>query len=108
MPLREIPLHQSAVRPIFMLGADRILVAALGVIVAFFLLVLPWTWQSLSVSALLVFVGYPVLVKLCKHDPQWRRVMLRAMWYQSYYPPAGSTATERRKPFPSIPEPKDL
>lgn len=100
-----IPVYQSLIRPEqnMLLGADRILIIGLGVIVGIFILALKWTVLSLSVSAVLLLIGYPILRRLYKYDPYWRPIMLRHIKFQSFYPATAHPSAPRPSLIPSVP-----
>jgi type IV secretory pathway TrbD component len=111
MELRRIPVHQSLIRPEsrLILGADRNLIFFLYMVVTELLLVLPWTWVSLSVSILVAVIGHPALVALSKYDPEWRRVVSRHILYQPVYLAAGAHPLAKiTPPFPSVPTVKEV
>src|SRR5690348_10201933 len=61
-------IHQSLLRPILVMGAERRLVIPLWII--FFALLLPWKgWLAAGCAVLLAAVGQPVLIYLAKLDP---------------------------------------
>jgi type IV secretory pathway TrbD component len=79
------------------------LVILLYAVVAIFLLALPWTPLSLTVSGVLVFIGHPGLILLCKHDPDWRRIVLRHVRYQRVYPAAAHPRAPKPRVRPAVP-----
>ena len=102
MEPRGIRVYQSLIRPILMLGADRILAILLFMIVGLLVLALPWTKLSMSVAGGLLLIGHPLLVILCKYDPDWRRIVLRLISYQRFYPAAAHPTAYRPIPI-SVP-----
>jgi type IV secretion system protein VirB3 len=103
MESRAVPLHQSLIRPTLLFGADRTAIVFLYMIVAILVLALPWTWISLSVSAAIVFLGHPALIALCAYDPDWRRIFLRHLKYQTFYPAAAHPLAPISHALPSVP-----
>ena len=79
-------IHQSLIRPVLVMGAERRLALALWV--TFFALLLPWKgWYAAGAAVLLAAVGQPLLVYLAKLDPQFSEVYVRHFRYrQNLYP----------------------
>jgi len=108
MELRAVPLHQSLIRPTLVLGADRDLIFALYMLVAIFLLALPWTWITVCMSALIAGIGHPALILLCKFDPDWRRVVIRHLRYQPVYLAGRHPLAERPRTVPAVPQVQEV
>ena len=85
---REITIHPSVHRPRLILGADRELVIFLGLMSAIQVFALV-TWWSIISGILLWLVGGALLVRIGKADPLMRKVYLRHIKYQPYYPAKG-------------------
>jgi len=88
-------IHQSLVRPILVLGAERRLAVILWSVVAG-LLIGPDTWSSVITGILFGIAGQAALVYLAKIDPQFSDIYIRhwrlASWPngQDYYPARAS------------------
>ena len=100
--LRLNVVHQSLVRPVLVMGAERSLAIALWATVAG--LLLPWKGWGTTVSALLLAtVGHAVLIYLAKVDPQFSQVYIRHFRYrQDYYPARASIWSLPPSPVPAI------
>jgi type IV secretion system protein TrbD len=83
---RRSVIHQSLVRPVLVLGAERSLAIALWVTVAG--LMLPWKGWTAALAALtLATVGHGVLIYLAKIEPQFSAIYIRHYHYrQNCYP----------------------
>jgi type IV secretion system protein TrbD len=80
-------IHQSLLRPILVMGAERRLALALWV--TFFALLLPWKgWFAAGCAVVLAAVGQPCLIYLAKLDPQFSEVYIRHFHYQQKLYPA--------------------
>ena len=86
---REIVIHQSANRPHLILGGDRelVLFAALMSAMLVFALV---TWWGVLAGIALWFLAVAALSRMGKADPLLRRVYLRHVRYQAFYPAKSS------------------
>lgn len=83
-------IHQSLVRPILLMGAERGLAWALWATVAGLLLG-PDTWTAVVCGISLGVLGHGGLVYLAKIDAQFSHVYIRHWRYrQDYYPARGS------------------
>jgi type IV secretory pathway TrbD component len=87
--VRTRHLHQSLVRPVLIMGAERVpMQLAIGVIVLLFAV----AWQFVSwpclVMGLCLILLLPVLQKLAKHDPMMFEVYRRHLWtcLRPHYP----------------------
>jgi type IV secretion system protein VirB3 len=85
---RQIKIHASVDRPRLILGADREMVIFIGLISAILVFALV-TWWSIVLGVGLWLVGVAVLARMGKEDPQMRKVYLRHVKYQSFYPARG-------------------
>lgn len=94
---RTIPIHQALTRPVLLAGADRELVLANGVVVAALLFGIGLSWYTAAVSAVLLGIGHVALVLLAKHDPEIRRLYVRHIQLQAFYP--GAAREVRRAPI---------
>jgi type IV secretion system protein TrbD len=96
--LRRIPIHRAGVRPLLFLGADRTL--AMMLLVACLTLVLSWDPLAIVAAAVAYTLGLLCLQGLAKADPLMRRVYMRHLAYQRYYP-ARSTPFARNQKGPT-------
>ena len=85
---RQITIHPSVDRPRLILGADREMVIFVGLISAILVFALV-TWWSIMLGIGLWLVGVALLVRMGKEDPQMRKVYLRHVRYQAFYPAKG-------------------
>jgi type IV secretion system protein TrbD len=85
---QETIIHASVLRPRLILGADRELVLFIGLISAIFVFALV-TWWSVTLGIGLWLVGVALLVRMGKEDPLMRKVYLRHVRYQAFYPAKG-------------------
>jgi len=81
---REILIHPSVHRPRLILGADRELVIALGLICSILIFGLV-TWWSASLGVALWLIGVWLLGRIGKEDPLMRPIYLRHIKYQPFY-----------------------
>jgi type IV secretory pathway TrbD component len=82
---RDITIHPSVHQPRLILGADRELVIFLGLISAILVFALV-IWWSILLGVALWLVGVALLVRMGKEDPMMRKVYLRHVRYQAFYP----------------------
>lgn len=85
---RSVPIHQSFLQPLLMLGAERevvILSAILSAMLVFSLANLYFAVMGI----LLWLVSVAMFQRLAKVDPQMSRVYVRHARYRSYYPAHG-------------------
>jgi len=79
------PVRQSLLRPQLVLGGERTLVLASGMIAA----VLVFSLGSVAIGAIGVgfwLVALAVLQRMAKHDPELSRVYIRHVNKRIYYP----------------------
>ena len=107
-------IHQSLVRPILVMGAERRLAVVLWSVVAGLVLG-PDTWPALIAGILFGIAGHAALVYLAKIDPQFSDVYIRhwrlASWPngQDYYPArAAIWAPALNRIRPTIPNKKQV
>jgi type IV secretion system protein VirB3 len=107
-------IHQSLVRPILVLGAERRLAVVLWAVVAGMVLG-PDTWTAVITGILFGIAGHAALVYLAKIDPQFSDVFIRhwrlAAWPngQDYYPARASIwAPELSRIRPTVPTRKQV
>src|SRR5579872_704693 len=82
---RQIAIHPSVDRPRLILGADREMVLFIGLISAILVFALV-TWWSILLGTGLWLTGVALLVRMGKADTQMRKVYLRHVRYQAFYP----------------------
>ncbi len=91
---REVMIHQSANRPNLLMGCDRELLLFSALIAAILAFSLATWWGVLTGVVFWVF-AVAVLSRMAKADPLMRKVYVRHVKYQSYYPasprPTGTT-----------------
>jgi len=82
---RRIAIHRSLNRPHLLLGAERSLVLAVGVVTA--LLLFSGNISPASIALAVVFwaVSFWALVRMAKADPQMSQVYQRHILYRAYY-----------------------
>jgi type IV secretory pathway TrbD component len=86
--VRSIPIHQSFLRPLLMLGAERELVILSAILSA--MLVFSLANAYFAVLGILFWLSsVAVLQRLAKIDPQISRVYVRHVRYRNYYPASG-------------------
>lgn len=95
--MREVPIHRAGTRPILLLGGDRSLVIFTATLSAILIIAMA-EWLPAIFGVCLWFSATWALRQMAKSDPLLRRVYLRHLRYQSYYP-------HRSTPFcqPSLP-----
>ena len=81
---REVLIHASVHRPRLILGADRELVIALGLICSILIFGLV-TWWSIIFGVLLWVIGIAFLARIGKIDALIRPIYLRHIKYQAFY-----------------------
>lgn len=81
---RQLPIHQSFLQPLLLLGAERELVIISGVLAAMLILSLANLVCALLGGAFWV-VSLAVLQRLAKTDPQLSRVYTRHVRYRKHY-----------------------
>jgi type IV secretory pathway TrbD component len=107
-------IHQSLVRPILVMGAERRLAVVLWSVAAGLVLG-PDTWSALIAGLLFGIAGHAALVYLAKIDPQFSDVYIRhwrlASWPngQDYYPArAAIWAPAISRSRPTVPSKKQV
>jgi len=89
--LRRTSLHRALHRPTLLLGGDRELVIATGMM-SFGIAMAALNLVAVIVGTILWFVCLALLRTMAKADPDMRHVYVRYLKYRSYYPP-------RSRPF---------
>ncbi len=90
-------VRQSLLRPMLMLGAERELVLASGMIAA----MLAFALDNLVLAAIGVgfwLVALVVLQRMAKHDPQLSRVYVRHVNKKIYYPATAHVGASEPEP----------
>ncbi len=82
---RQLPIHQSFLQPLLILGAERELVIISGVFAAMLILSLANLVCALLGGTFWV-VSLALLKRLAKTDPQLSRVYVRHVRFRKYYP----------------------
>jgi len=82
---REIVIHQSCNRHNLLLGCDRELVLFAALLSAMLIFALV-TWWGIVSGVVLWLAAIAVLSRMGKADPMLRRVYIRHVKYQSFYP----------------------
>jgi type IV secretion system protein VirB3 len=82
--LRTLPVHQSLIRPVLLLGAERELVLLTAVVAAVLVLSLERLFFALLGTGLWI-VGLAALQRAAKIDPLLSRVYLRHIRYRAFY-----------------------
>jgi type IV secretory pathway TrbD component len=83
--MRQVTIHQSLNRPVAVLGCDRELVLGAAGIASIFALSTQTWWGALI--ALLFWGGsVAVLRRMHKSDPFMRKVAVKHLRYDEYYP----------------------
>ena len=85
---RQTTIHPSVHRPRLILGADRELVIFIGLISAILVFALV-TWWSIPLGIGVWLLGVALLVRMGKEDTMMRKVYLRHVRYQAFYPAKG-------------------
>jgi type IV secretion system protein VirB3 len=85
---RSIPIHQSFLRPLLILGAERELVILSAILSAMLVFSLANVYFA-GVGVLLWLSSVAVFQRLAKLDPQMSRVYVRHVRYRNYYPAGG-------------------
>ena len=107
-------IHQSATRPILILGAERRMAIILYSVCAG-LIIGPDTFASAVVGVMMAVIGHAILVYLAKLDPQFLEVYLRnwrlTSWPygQDFYPARASVwAPSPARVRPTVPAAKQI
>lgn len=86
---RRIPIHRSLNRPHLLMGAERSLVLASGVLTA--IIIFSGNLSPFSIGLGIGFwsVSFWFLAQIAKADPQMSRVYQRHIIYRPFYPAKG-------------------
>jgi type IV secretion system protein VirB3 len=85
----SVPLHQSMLRPMLLLGAERELILALGIVAGVFIVSLFQLWAAIFGLALWA-VGAWVLTRAANFDPQLSKTFGRSLQYRKLYKSAAT------------------
>lgn len=101
--MRHCTLHQSLVRPILLMGAERSLTILNGTLCAILIF-----GMGLSLATTVITVGLCAfiqigLVLLAKSDAQMVLVLKRHLSYEGYYPAASSVLSSIKPTTPTLP-----
>ena len=99
---RVIPIHRALTCPVLLAGADRRLVILNWTTIAALVLGVGFHWASCTVAFLLATVGHWALLKATKYDPYFRRIYVRQLSYQAFYPAQASVHAPPQRVFPAV------
>jgi type IV secretory pathway TrbD component len=85
----SVPLHQSLLRPMLLLGAERELILALGIMAGVFIVSLFQLWAAIF-GLILWAVGAWVLTRAANFDPQLSKTFGRSLRYRKLYKSAAT------------------
>lgn len=85
----SVPLHQSMLRPMLLLGAERELILALGIVAGVFIVSLFQLWAAIF-GLVLWAVGAWVLTRAASFDPQLSKTFGRSLRYRKLYKSAAT------------------
>lgn len=85
----SVPLHQSMLRPMLLLGAERELILALGIVAGVFIVSLFQLWAAMF-GLVLWAVGAWVLTRAASFDPQLSKTFGRSLRYRKLYKSAAT------------------
>ena len=94
---RSIPVHQSFLRPLLMLGAERELVILSAILSAMLVFSLANAYFA-GLGILFWLSSVAVFQLLAKIDPQMSRVYVRHARHRNFYPASGHP----RAPMPEV------
>jgi type IV secretion system protein VirB3 len=92
----SVPLHQSMLRPMLLLGAERELILALGIVAGVFIVSLFQLWAAIF-GLILWAVGAWVLTRAANFDPQLSKTFGRSLRYRKLYKSAATPFASPRK-----------
>ncbi len=92
----SVPLHQSLLRPMLLLGAERELILALGVIAGVFIVSLFQLWAAIF-GVVLWSVGAWALARAANFDPQLSKTFTRSLKYSKLYKGSATPFAAPRK-----------
>jgi type IV secretion system protein VirB3 len=91
-----VPLHQSLLRPMLLMGAERELILALGVVAGVFIVSLFQLWAAIF-GIVLWSVGAWALARAANFDPQLSKTFARSVRYQKLYKSAATPHATPKK-----------
>ena len=92
----SVPLHQSMLRPMLLLGAERELILALGIVAGVFVVSLFQLWAAIF-GLVLWAIGAWVLTRAASFDPQLSKTFGRSLQYRKLYKSAATPFASPRK-----------
>jgi type IV secretion system protein VirB3 len=90
---REVVIHQSCNRPNLLLGGDRELVLLSAMLAAMLVFALT-TWWGAVLGVVFWVAAVAILSRMGKADPLMRRIYVRHIRYQSFYPAKSRPSVE--------------
>ena len=90
---RLVPIHQSFLQPLLMLGAERELVILSAILSAMLVFSVANAYMA-GLGILFWLSSVAVFQRLAKIDPQMSRVYVRHARYRNYYPAGGHPSTQ--------------
>jgi|SRR5579864_7000925 len=94
---RTVPIHQSFVQPLLVLGAERDLVILAAVMAATLVFSLANAYFAI-LGTMFWLTAVAALQRLAKIDPQMSRVYIRHVRYRHYYPACAHVDAPTREP----------
>ena len=92
----SVPLHQSMLRTMLLLGAERELILALGIVAGVFIVSLFQLWAAIF-GLILWAVGAWALTRAANFDPQLSKTFGRSLQYRKLYKSAATPFASPRK-----------
>ena len=92
----SVPLHQSLLRPMLLLGAERELILALGIVAGVFIVSLFQLWAAIF-GLVLWAVGAWVLTRVASFDPLLSKTFGRSLRYRTLYKSAATPFASPRR-----------
>ncbi len=101
--LRRVPIHRSLVRRVLYAGCERESIGTLAIVCFATAVGSGFTSYALITAVALFLVGFTVLQRLSRHDPDIRLVLVRYFWFDREYAHASEEDAEPRPIHPSVP-----
>ncbi len=92
----SVPLHQSMLRPMLLLGAERELILALAIVTGVFIVSLFQLWAAIF-GLILWAVGAWALTRAASFDPLLSKTFARSLRYCKLYKTAATPFASPRK-----------
>jgi len=92
----SVPLHQSMLRPLLLLGSERELILALGIVAGVFIVSLFQLWAAIF-GLVLWAIGAWVLTRAASFDPQLSKTFGRSLRYRKLYKSSATPFAAPRK-----------